>query len=573
MQVATYEVLIRKIQWTNSCVAVIQTPHDSQPVSWINQINITGMKIKTINSGTAWLFTLVICIQTSGQVYEPTWESLDSRPTPGWFRDAKFGIFIHWGLYSVPSYTNKGTYAEWYWHALSADTSYFNARQMERHNAVEAFHHNVYGPDFEYPDFRRMFTCELFNPDEWAGIFRRSGAKYVVLTSKHHDGFCLWPNKQASESFGMEWNAAETGPKRDLAGELSEAVRAQGIKMGMYYSIWDWFNPLWTEQQQIVLARGDMIDNSGDVSRRAKATNEMIEESKAALNRYIRDVMYPQFKELVNHYQPALIFSDGDWWMDDELWQTKPLLAWLFNNAPNMDELVINDRWGKVRGEHGGYFTTEYGSGFDDPDILWEENRGMGMSFGYNRIENIDDYRTEQELIYMLVDLVSRGGNLLLNIGPTADGRIPVIMQERLLQLGAWLDINGEAIYGTRSWKKSAQWSKGNIPSFTKQDYHTGFPVYEMTIHPKEGNAVKEFYFTSKGNNLYAFSPRWPSDSKIFIEDVVPGNNTKVSLLGCSKNLLFTSKNSGIEIDISSIGINDVAVQHMHVFKITGIRE
>jgi len=528
-------------------------------------------KIKKI-AGTVCLLTLAICIQTNGQTYEPTWESLDSRPTPGWYQDAKFGIFIHWGLYSVPSYTNKGTYAEWYWHALNADTSYFNPRQLERHKAISEFHHKVYGEDFEYQDFRRMFTCELFDPDEWADIFKHSGAKYVVLTSKHHDGFCLWPNKQASESFGMKWNAGEIGPARDLVGELSEAVRSRDIKMGMYYSIWDWFNPLWTERQQLVLTKGDMIDNSGDVPERAKATDEMIAESKAALNQYIRDVMYPQFRELVMNYQPALIFSDGDWWMDDDMWQTKPLLAWLFNNAPNKDELVINDRWGKVRGKHGGYYTTEYGSGFDDPDILWEENRGMGMSFGYNRIENIGDYRTEQELIYMLVDLISRGGNLLLNIGPTADGRIPVIMQERLLQLGDWLDVNGEAVYGTRSWTKSAQWSEGKIPTFSNQDYHSGFPIYEMTIHPKEGNAVKEFYFTMKGNNLHAFSPRWPSENKIFIEEVNPGNNTKVSMLGCKKELPFTTKNGGIEIDISSIGINDLAVEHMHVFRITDIK-
>ena len=517
------------------------------------------------------ILTLTLPNIARGQSYEPTWESLDSRPTPQWYPDAKLGIFIHWGLYSVPSYTNKGTYAEWYWHALSADTTTMNPKQRVRHHKVSSFHEKNYGPDFEYPDFRRGFTCEFFDPREWADIFRRSGAKYVVLTSKHHDGFCLWPNREASESFGMKWNSAEIGPKRDLVGELSGAVRAQGMKMGIYYSIWDWFNPLWTEQQQRVLSKGDMIDNTGELITMKQTPEELLAESKASLNRYIRDVMYPQFKELVLDYEPALIFSDGDWWMDDELWQTKPLLAWLYNNAPNRDEFVINDRWGKVRGKHGGYFTTEYGSGFDDPDILWEENRGMGMSFGYNRIENIDDYRTEQELIYMLVDLVSRGGNLLLNIGPTGDGRIPVIMQQRLIQLGQWLEVNGEAIYGTRAWEQSAQWSKGKIPVFSKKDYHAGFPIYEMTINPREGNAVKEFYFTRKGMDLYAFSPRWPSVDKIFIKDVEVRKGTKVSLLGSSARLPVTAKKGGIEIDISQVGINDVKVQHMHVFKITEV--
>jgi alpha-L-fucosidase len=195
----------------------------------------------------------------------------------------------------------------------------------------------------------------------------------------------------------------------------------------------------------------------------------------------------------------------------------------------------------------------------------------MGMSFGYNRIENIDDYRTEQELIYMLVYLVSRGGNLLLNIGPTADGRIPVIMQQRLLQLGDWLEVNGEAIYGTRTWKTSAQWSEGRIPQFTTSDYHTGFPIYEMTIAPKKGNAVKEFYFTRKESTLYAFAPRWPSKGQVQIKNVKVGPHSKVSLLGCDKEIPHKVRDGGIELDLTSIGINDVAIHHMHAFKITGV--
>ena len=519
-----------------------------------------------------FILTLAFNLNSYSQVYEPTWESLDQRETPEWFEDAKFGIFIHWGLYSVPAYTNKGTYAEWYWHSLVADPSQFNEKRLKRHLVTTEFHNDNYGEDFEYPDFRKMFKAEFFDPIEWANIFKRSGAKYVVLTSKHHDGFCLWPNKEASESFGMKWNSMEIGPEKDLLGELTTAVREQDLKMGLYYSIWDWFNPLWTEKQQMMLTKGKMVDNSADMPTLVKAPEKLVKESEAGLNRYIREVMNPQFKELVMNYEPSLIFSDGDWWMDDDMWQTKPLLAWLYNNAPNKDEVVINDRWGKVRGMHGGYFTTEYGSGFDNADKPWEENRGMGMSFGYNRIENIDDYRTKKELIFMLVDLVSRGGNLLLNIGPTADGRIPVIMQERLLQIGKWLDVNGEAIYGTRAWRKTAQWSEGNIPTFTKNDYHSGFPVYEMTINPKKGNAVKEFYFTQKGSTLYAFSPKWPDSNKIFIKDVNVGSKTIVTLLGNHMKLPFKAINGGVEIDISSFGVNDVAVNHMHVFKLTEVK-
>ena len=187
--------------------------------------------------------------------------------------------------------------------------------------------------------------------------------------------------------------------------------------------------------------------------------------------------MNPQFKEIVNLYAPAVIFSDGDWWMDDDKWETKPLLAWLFNEAPNKDEVVINDRWGKVRKKHGGYFTTEYGSGFADPSILWEENRGIGKSFGYNRQETYDDYNSAQLLILMLCDIVSRGGNFLLDIGPTADGRIPIIMEDRLIQIGEWLNVNGEAIFGTRRWEKDCQWSEGEIYEYSKKNFIMACPI------------------------------------------------------------------------------------------------
>ena len=143
---------------------------------------------------------LAVVLFTAGHItaqkhYEPTWESLDSRPTPEWFQNARFGIFIHWGLFSVPGYTSKGKYAEWYWHQLQGDTA--NSKLSKE---VYEFHTKNYGVDFEYPDFRKNFTCELFNPEEWTDIIKRSGAKYVVLTSKHHDGYCLWPNKEASIS-------------------------------------------------------------------------------------------------------------------------------------------------------------------------------------------------------------------------------------------------------------------------------------------------------------------------------------------------------------------------------------
>ncbi|TWT85122.1 Alpha-L-fucosidase [Planctomycetes bacterium CA13] len=483
--------------------------------------------------------------------YEPTWESLDSRKTPDWYPDAKFGIFIHWGLYSVPSFSPRGTYAEWYWHAKDG-TPRKQAAAVGRSKAIQEFHKRVYGNDFEYKDFRPQFTCEMFDPDQWADVFKRCHAKYVVLTSKHHDGYCLWPSKEASDSFGMPWNSVESGPQRDLVGELTKSVRAADIKMGLYYSIWDWFNPYWPEKMQ-------------------PYGNTELKDHDPARDKYIDEVMYPQFKQLVKDYQPALLFSDGDWWMDDDKWRTRPLLSWLYNNAPNKNEVVINDRWGQVRGKHGGYMTTEYGSGFDDPNVLWEENRGIGKSFGYNRVETYDDYNSGKLLVFMLVDIVSRGGNFLLDIGPTADGRIPVIMEDRLAQMGEWLDVNGEAIFGTRRWVTDAQWSDGERIKYSKQEFHQGKPdpILEMSIMPREGQSVKEFYFTRKDKTLYALSPKWPSGNSVTIKGLRASDATKVSLLGSQKPIPWEQSGSDIELDVSEFGINDLPLNYMFVFKFT----
>lgn len=320
--------------------------------------------------------------------------------------------------------------------------------------------------------------------------------------------------------------------------------------MGLYYSIWDWFNPYWPEGDQPYGGR----EIKNDTGRK----------------KYIHEVMYPQFKDIVLNYQPSLIFSDGDWWMDDDKWETRPLLAWLFNNAPNKDEVVINDRWGKVRGKHGGYMTTEYGSGFDDPDLLWEENRGIGKSFGYNRVETFDDYNTAQELVFMLVDIVSRGGNFLLDIGPTADGRIPVIMEARLAEMGEWLDLNGEAIFGTRRWTTDCQWSEGKIKEYTKDDHHHSKPIMEMTINPAPGQAVKELYFTQKGKTLYAISPDWPSKEVILLKNVKTSKNSKVELLGSDIQVSWKQTGKNLKIDLAPFGpVNIPKPGIMYTFKIT----
>jgi alpha-L-fucosidase len=483
-----------------------------------------------------FLLLLGTCAAPAQTRYEPTWASIDARPTPKWFTDAKFGIFIHWGVYSVPSYAAVGNYAEWYWRNL--ETGREGKTTEKNPLATWYFHRTNYGPDFPYQNFAPMFRAELFDPDHWADVFQRSGAKYVVLTSKHHEGFTLWPNEQADKTWGRPWNAVEVGPKRDLLGDLSTSVRKTGLRMGIYYSLYEWFNPLWLSDKP----------------------------------RFVEQHMFPQFKDVVTRYKPALIFSDGEWDLTSAEWRSPELLAWLFNDSPVKDEVVIDDRWGKdTRHKHGGYWTTEYTPGLQGTDHPWEESRGMGYSYGYNRAETLKDYRTARELVFMLADIVSRGGNLLLDIGPTADGRIPVIMEQRLIQIGDWLKTNGEAIYGTKQWKNSRQWSAGRIPEMKNSEFMTKYEVEELISRPQPGQAVIQAFFTQKGNDVYAIVPGWPG-KKFVIKGVTMGPSAQASLLGFADRLTWRPAPGGIEVDMPDIGSDAAKTEYAYVIKLAGAK-
>jgi len=179
---------------------------------------------------------LLINLVDAQEKYQPTWESLDSRPIPEWFQDAKFGIFIHWGPYSVPAWSPKETYTEWYQYWLQGRSLFGNGNF--KGDEVAVHHEKTYGKDFTYYDFGEEFKADLFNPDEWAQLIENSGAKYTVLTTKHHDGFTLWPSKEANDR-GFAWNSVDIGPKHDLVGELTTAVNKTNVKMGLYYSLYE----------------------------------------------------------------------------------------------------------------------------------------------------------------------------------------------------------------------------------------------------------------------------------------------------------------------------------------------
>ncbi|MEH0152660.1 alpha-L-fucosidase [Limibacter armeniacum] len=366
------------------------------------------------------IFLMIGCllgssIDSYAQVGNPTFETIYQRPIPGWFNEAKVGIFVTWGLYSVPSYVPKG-YAEWYW------------KRSQHESAVKAFHQRAYGQDFDYTQFADRFTAELWDPDYWCEIFKKSGAKYVVTTANYHDGFAMYPTDYAETIGRKDWNSMVAGPKRDIIGELKEAGEKQGLKMGIYYSLIEWYHPWW--------------ENDRD--------------------RFVKEWYHPKFKEVVNRYKPWHIFLDGDW-MSYRHWRSEELAHWLYTESAVKEYVVTNDRWGKpARGSYGDVFESEYGAGkYTSPEHPWQEDRGIGNSYGYNRMENIYDYDSRDELIRTLSGVVGGGGNFLLCVGPTADGRIPVIMQERLLQVGEWLQINGDAVYGSTAspfWPRTFDW-------------------------------------------------------------------------------------------------------------------
>ncbi|XP_076257939.1 tissue alpha-L-fucosidase-like [Rhynchophorus ferrugineus] len=420
----------------------------------------------------------------NSELYQPTWESLDTRPLPEWFDKAKIGIFIHWGVFSVPS---MGT--EWVW-------TFWNDG-----DEVTKYIQDNFPPGFSYQEFAKDFTAEFFNASEWAQLFARSGAKYVVLTSKHHEGFTMWPS-----SYSYSWNAKDIGPHRDIVGDLAEAVRAQNLTYGLYHSLLEWYHPLYLK---------------------AKATN--FENREFAVQKAM-----PELYELVNNYEPSIIWSDGAWENPDTYWNATDFIAWLYNESPVKDFVVTNDRWGQdVTCKHGGYYTC------NDrylPDELQEKKWENAMSldrysFGYRRNANYEDYLSFDELVTTVIQTVAYGGNILINIGPGHDGTINMIFQERLLELGDWLSINGEAIYESSPW----------------------------TVAQKD-NLTQNVYYTIRNGNYYASFLKWPVNDEIGIlylgsVSEIFNANTTVSLLGLNGNLFWTKDNNIVKITLPNLAL------------------
>ncbi|XP_049960854.1 alpha-L-fucosidase-like [Schistocerca serialis cubense] len=413
--------------------------------------------------------------------YDPTWHSLDTRPLPNWYDDAKFGIFIHWGVFSVPSFGS-----EWFWRDWRESNSSSYAEYMR----------DNYRPGFTYQDFAPDFKAEFYNPDDWAEIFKNSGAKYVVLTSKHHEGYTLWPSK-----YSFSWNAMDVGPHRDLLGDLATAIRKKGgMVFGVYHSLFEWYNPLYLKDKSSGFKTQD----------------------------FVKQKTIPELYELVQNYKPEVIWSDGDWEAGDTYWTSRDFLAWLYNESPVKDTVVVNDRWGKgVTCKHGDFYTC---SDRYDPGVLqphkWENCMTIDRnSWGYRRNARLKDYLTTHELIEELARTVSCGGNLLLNVGPSKDGMIPTIFEERLTDMGKWLDVNGEAIYSTKPWS-------------VQNDTLTSGVWYTQS----GDNAVQK--------SVYGIILKWPKSGAITLGAPKFKNTSIVTMLGVGKPLQWNASGKKVVITL-----------------------
>jgi len=439
-----------------------------------------------------------LCAAQTTTKYAPTLESLDRHPLPQWYAGAKLGIFIHWGLYSVPGwaplthpehdftsadYIKYNPYAEWYYNVLRIDGS-----------PTQAYHREHFGADYDYYNFAPAFNRESkkWQPEEWATIFREAGARYVVLTSKHHEGFTLWPSSTPNPILPADRQHAE----RDVVGELTTAVRKQGMRMGLYYSGgYDWtFVP-------------------GPI--KTAADYETVKPQSEEYGKYA----YAQIHELIDRYKPSLLWNDIDWPKTGNAMQVQ---ADYYNAVPDG---VVDDRFGI---KHSDFTSPEYQKLDKISDKKWEECRGLGRSFGYNRAEGEAETIAPGELIALLVDIVSKNGNLLLDVGPEADGTIPPVQMERLKALGAWLGQNGEAIYDTTPWTHAESKSS-------------------------EGDELR---FTRKGDDLYIIVLGTPkSDHITIVGDLTSGAQAKVQpqlkntyILGNDKPLRFATMESALTV-------------------------
>ena len=462
---------------------------------------------KQISRFILLLFIIAASTKTQAQQrFQSTWESLKTYQTPDWFKDAKFGIFIHWGVYSVPAYKS-----EWY------------PRQMYQQGSDEFKHHvETYGPQnkFGYKDFIPMFKAEKFDPDAWAALFKKAGAKYVVPVAEHHDGFAMYKTALS------KWNAAEMGPKRDIIGELSEAIRKQGLIFGLSsHRIEHWF----------FMNGGRKFDSDVNDPKYADFYGPAREENETPSPEYMNDWLL-RCTELVNKYQPQLFWFD--WWIEQPAMDPyrKSFASYYYNKGLEWNKGVVLNYKNVSFPDGTAVLDIERGKLTGIRELPWQTDDAVGFkSWGY--IPD-DSYKSAKYLITNLVDIVSKNGNLLLNIGPRSDGTIPEEQQQLLLSIGKWLDVNGEAIYGTRPWKTFGEGPTEVIGGSFGDDKMKPFTAADIR-------------FTTKGDVLYAIALDVPATAVNIKSLSLKSNNGTVAgieLLGSNEKIIWSQKADALVI-------------------------
>ena len=453
--------------------------------------------------------------------FRPDWESLEKYEAPEWYKDAKFGIFIHWGAYSVPAFGN-----EWY------------PRNMYREGSDEYKHHiATYGPQakFGYKDFLPMFKAEKFDPAAWAELFKKAGAKYVVPVAEHHDGFAMY------DSGLSDWTVARMGPHRDTTGELAKAVRAAGLHFGLSSH---------RVEHDFFLGVGREIPSDVNDPQYAAfygPAHAWISPWGAPLSNdftYVStawaDDWLARGAELVEKYHPDIVYFD--WWIGQALIRRNltRFAAFYYNSSLKYgDHVGVINYKDYAMQEHSGVLDLERGQLGDIRPLYWQTDTSVSnKSWGYIKD---DTFKSPEFVVHQLIDIVSKNGNLLLNIGPRADGTIPDEVQQVLLDVGAWLSINGEAIYGTRPWRTYGEGpTKVAAGSFHDTDTAKYTPA--------------DFRFTTKGDDVYAIGLAWPTSGEVVIHSLAKTVGSEpvrsVALIGGVAKLHFEQRADGLHVQL-----------------------
>jgi alpha-L-fucosidase len=472
---------------------------------------------------------------SSPKQFKPTWKSLADYSVPQWFQDAKLGIFIHWGVYSVPAFAN-----EWY------------ARNMYQRGSPEYEHHRkTWGEHtrFGYKDFIPMFKAENFDADAWVGLFKQAGARYVVPVAEHHDGFPMYDTELS------EWNAAKMGPKRDIVAEIAAASQSKGLTFGVSShraEHWWFFDggrkfPSDVQDPQYDAFYGPAAEASPNASYTSEQwTNKDWRPRPDA--KFLNDWL-ARCCELVDKYQPQVFWFD--WWIEQAVFEPylQKFAAYYYNHVA---EPVLQYKLEAFpRGT--ALLDIERGKLSDIRQDYWQTDTSVSYK-SWCYIKD-DTFKSVTTLVHDLVDIVSKNGNLLLNIGPKPDGTIPAEASERLLGLGEWMRVNGEAIYGTRHWKIFGEGS-------TTVGGH-------MREHEDKPFTADDIRFTTRDGALYAIALGW-SDDKAVIRSLglssplAAEQIASIRMLGSSETLSWLQQADGLHITMPS----QRPCEHAYTFKI-----